>query len=65
VSILLEERLNIFLLQGKIWMLTKTIGNPVYDFPFEQFFNCDHKWQLPNDMTKGERPPLDETGGSS
>lgn len=47
MSILIEERLNLFLLQESIWLITKPVGKSNYDFQFEQFFRCEHKWQLP------------------
>lgn len=47
MSILIEERLNLFLLQKSVWLITKPTGKSNYDFQFEQFFDCEHKWQLP------------------
>lgn len=48
MSILLDERLNLFLLQQRIWLLTKSVGTANYDFQFEHFFRCEHQWQLPD-----------------
>lgn len=46
MSILFEEKFNIFKLENKLWMLTKPIGVSVYDFEFERFFHCYHAYQL-------------------
>jgi hypothetical protein len=51
MSVLIEQRLNLFTLQKTLWMLTKPIGIPVYDFKFEQFFECKHHWQHPDSVT--------------
>jgi hypothetical protein len=50
MSILQEQRLNLFLLEQKLWLLTKAIGTTNYNFAFENFFACQHKWQLPSDL---------------
>lgn len=50
MSILLEHRLNLFLLQKTQWMLTKTIRVSNYDFNFQQFFDCQHPYQLPSSV---------------
>lgn len=51
MSILLEEKFNIFHLENQIWLLTKPTGLSVYDFNFEQFFECRHVYQLPETLT--------------
>jgi hypothetical protein len=47
MSILADERLNVFQLNDLLWMVTHPTGTAIYDFPFEQFFHCHHPWQLP------------------
>src|SRR5258708_5326933 len=51
MSLLVQRQLDLFLLKKTMWMLTKPthVGN--YDFPFEQFFECQHVWQLPSLLT--------------
>lgn len=51
MSILMEQKLNLFLLQNTLWMLTKPVSITNYNFNFEQFFECQHKWQLPSSLT--------------
>jgi hypothetical protein len=51
MPILAEQRLNVFLLQKKQWMLTKPIGVANYDFNFQQFFECQHPYQLPESLS--------------
>jgi hypothetical protein len=50
VSILSDERLNLFLLNDALWLVTKPTDIVIYDFPFEDFFRCEHPWQLPTDI---------------
>jgi hypothetical protein len=50
MSILAEQHLNLFLLEQKLWLLTKPISTSNYNFAFENFFACQHKWQLPPDL---------------
>lgn len=51
MSVLMEEKLNLFLLQEKIWVITNPVHKSNYDFEFERFFNCEHKWQLPPSLS--------------
>lgn len=51
MSMLSQERYNIFLLEETLWLLTKSVGVGIYDFDFERFFKCQHKWQLPSSLT--------------
>lgn len=51
MSILAEQRLNLFLLEQKLWLLTKPISTSNYNFAFENFFACQHKWELPPDLS--------------
>lgn len=50
MSILVEERLNLFLVNDLLWMVTKPTGKAIYDFQLEHFFRCEHKWQLPSSI---------------
>lgn len=50
MSVLIDERLDLFLLDGALWMLTKPTGKAVYDFQFQQFFQRKHKRQFPSDI---------------
>lgn len=50
MSVIAENRLNLFLLENMLWLLTKPVHNSNYDFPFEQLFTCQHKWQLPDSL---------------
>jgi hypothetical protein len=51
MSVLHDQRLNLFLLEKTQWMLTKSIGVANYDFNFQQFFDCHHPYQLPDELT--------------
>lgn len=50
MSILHEERLNIFQLKDALWFITKPTGIAIYDFDFEKFFECKHHWRLPTPL---------------
>ena len=51
MSILHEQRLNIFQLKDALWLITKPTGIAIYDFDFEKFFECKHHWRLPTPIT--------------
>lgn len=51
MSILIEQKLNLFKLQKILWMVTRPTNKSVYDFPFKQFFECQSSWQLPPSIT--------------
>lgn len=39
-----------FLLRDHLWMITKPVGVPVYDFGFRSFFDCRTPYELPSRM---------------
>ena len=45
VELLMEEKLNLFLLQEKLWLITSPVYKSNYDFEFERFLSCEHRWQ--------------------
>jgi hypothetical protein len=47
----MRQRLDLFLLQKTLWMLTKPTNVGNYDFHFERFFECQHPWQPPFPLT--------------
>lgn len=51
MSILREQRLNIFQMQERLWLITKPTGVAIYNFDFEKFFECRHHWRLPTPLT--------------
>lgn len=34
--------------EDALWIVTRRIGLPVYDFDFSRYFNCRHPWQRPD-----------------
>lgn len=50
MSILFEEKFNIFQLENTLWMLTKPVEVAVYDFDFKRFFDCRHVYELPDSV---------------
>lgn len=37
-------------LEGCLWVLTRPVGKPIYDFDFARFFECRHPWQRPDSI---------------
>lgn len=44
-----EEQFSLVYLEQAIWLVTREIGVPVYDYEFERHFACQHPWRIPED----------------
>jgi len=43
-----NEPFSLLHLEQSVWIVTREIGLPVYDYAFERHFACDHPWRVPD-----------------
>jgi hypothetical protein len=46
---------ELFELEGALWLLTHPTNVAVYDFPFERYFECRHRWTQPEGVVAVSR----------
>jgi hypothetical protein len=51
MSILDEQKYNLFSIENSLWLLTNLVNVVNYDFAFEQFFRCQHPWERPTSIS--------------
>ena len=47
----LDRDTDLFLLEGEVWLLARTIGSPTYDFMFDRYFACRRPYERPDEVT--------------
>jgi hypothetical protein len=47
----LDRDTDLFLLEGEVWLLARTIGSPTFDFMFDRYFACRRPYERPEEVT--------------
>ncbi|MCB9646275.1 MAG: ATP-grasp domain-containing protein [Deltaproteobacteria bacterium] len=50
-AVALPRDLDLFALEGALWVASRPVGVPAYDFAFERFFACRRPYQRPTEVT--------------
>lgn len=47
----LDRDMDLFLLEGEVWLLARPIESPTYDFMFDRYFACRRPYERPDEVT--------------